>query len=105
MIRPGRVFNGVEKVPVEWHVAGYVLGPWSLAFPAMAIAIAAVTASISPWLALGLALVPIAVWAWYIPFSNRINPDLRIGEVTALIHFLRSCARPHSSNRIVYDDD
>lgn len=100
---PGRVFNGVERVPIEWRVAGWTIGRLSLVFPALAIVMFALGANVTLWLGLVLAAIPAALWAIYVPMSNRVNPDLRLDELTMLRLMLWSLRHRRSGTRIYYD--
>lgn len=98
MIYPGRIFNGIERVNVEWHVAGWVVGPLSLVFAALAIVLFAVLGQFGTgWALVGVAIA-LVLWAIYVPLSNKINPGLRIKETTMLRILLSSIRKRHQSN-------
>lgn len=99
---PGRVFNGVERVPVEWRIAGWTIGPLSFVFPALAIALFALGANITVWVGVLFALIPALLWVIYVPLSNRVNPELRLRELTMIQLVVSGLRHRRSDTRIDY---
>lgn len=96
MALPGRVFNGVENVPVEYHSGRWTIGPLTMVFPAMSILFALIFQAISPFAAIGSAVIPLLLALIYIPWMNKINPGVRIKELTAI----RLCLHAVNNRRI-----
>lgn len=101
MALPGRVFNGVENVPVEYHSGRWTIGPLTMVFPAMSIFLALIFQAISPFAAIGSAVVPILLALIYIPWMNKINPGVRIKELTAI----RLCLNAANNRRVTTRSD
>lgn len=100
MALPGRVFNGVENVPVEFHSGRWTIGPLTMVFPALSILCALVFQVVSPFAAIGSAVVPLILALIYIPFMNKINPGIRIRELTALRILITATRNRRTSTRV-----
>lgn len=97
---PGRVFNGVENVPVEFHSGKWTIGPLTMIFPALSILFMLIFQVVSALVAVIAAVIPLALALIYIPFMNKINPGIRIKELTAIRIYIDAARNRRRTTRV-----
>lgn len=84
-MRPARVFNGVDKVPMQWNLFGMHIGvvPMSLVLGIGIITAVLVNTlpAVIGLIFLILSAIGLVIYVW---FTQRyVSPELRFGEVTS----------------------
>lgn len=106
-MKPGRVFNGVDRTPLEWRFAGWVVGPLTWVWVALAIFNLAVFTRVIPaplFIVFLVTLLPLVCAVLYIRWINTINPDIRIKETTAIYLWWSGSRNPRKTTIRTYED-
>lgn len=101
-MRGGRIFTGVADIPYEANLGKYKVGPVTIGYfmlvgllPLIALAI---SNPVLTWILVVLAILAAVGGAAYIVWLNRVNKGLQIGEVVALLTYVRGRTRPVKNN-------
>jgi hypothetical protein len=98
-MRISRIFNGVDRIAVEWTVLGQ-----RYRLPSMTLTVASLLAGTAVallgnrWLGLGLAAVMAAAVVIGNLQLNRMDPDGALNETTQLGLLWRTARRPYITN-------
>ena len=99
-MRAGRVFNRIEKVPLQWKVMGYTLGVFSviLGFASLGVVLLLIQTTTLFIAVLG-GIAMLALSAVYIVVTDKyVNPDLFYTEYDAWRRYLKKCRNKRTSN-------
>jgi hypothetical protein len=96
----GRVFNRIEKVPLQWKFMGYTLGVFStiLGFVSLGVVLLLIQTTNLAVAILG-GIVMLIIDATYIVINDRyVNPDLHYTEYDAWLRYFRRCRNKRTTN-------
>lgn len=96
----GRVFNRIEKVPLQWKFAGYTLGVFSiiLGFISLGVVLLLINSTnLAIALAAGVAMLVLS-GAYIVINDTYVNPDLHYTEYDAWRRYLRRCKNKRATN-------
>lgn len=106
-MQPGRVFNGIERIPMEWRFAGWTVGPLTWVWVAIAIfnlMFFSRVLGMPTFVTIIAVIVPLVGSLLYIRWMNTINPDLRIKELTAVMLWLSGVRSPRKTTVRYHED-
>lgn len=96
----GRVFNRIEKVPLQWKFMGYTLGVFSIILGFISLGVVLLllnTANLD--IAIVAGVVMLVLSGAYIIINDRfVNPDLHYTEYDAWRRYLRRCKNKRATN-------
>lgn len=98
-MRVSRIFNGVDRVPVEWTILGqrYRLPTMGLLAASNAVGLA-VAVSTNAWIGAAAAAVMASAIVVVNLNLNRMDPDGALDETTQLGLLWRAARRPYITN-------
>lgn len=81
-MRPGRVYNGVDRVPVQFVVIGWRIGLVTAGLIMAMVAVSFFLVTIHLALGITAAAVSLAVFAWTVRVVHKSDPHHALSELT-----------------------